>query len=155
MKAQQTLVHFIGKKIGINNLGLDENLQVTIRFDEDIVLTFLAEDEHALTVVSYVADYEEKQGRMGKQLLSYNFLPPALGGGKLAIDPTQGAIILTHTWDACAMDGESLFAQLEAFVNAVGAVRQDLARVLDDSKDGTSVTANAFTNSLMMYGNMA
>lgn len=153
MKAQQKLVHFIGQKIGLHDLYLDEDLQATINFGDAIVVTFLSEEGNALTAVSYVADYDADHDRMGKQLLAYNFLPPALGGGKLALDPTANSIILTHTWDACAMDGEAMYSQLEAFVNAVGAIREDLPRAMKEGSDNEVPLANP--SSLMMYGNMA
>lgn len=153
MQAQQELIHFIGQKIGLSNLALDDAMQATISFDQDLVLTFLAEEGEELSVVSYVMDYEGAQEKVAKQLLTYNFLPPALGGGKLALDPIEQTIILTRTWDASTTDGEMLYGEVEMFVNAVSAIRQDIARIL--SGDAGQDSANLIPNTLMMHGQMA
>jgi hypothetical protein len=155
MKAQQELLHYLGPKIGLPELALDGSAQATVTFDEQITVVFLAEDDQ-LTVVSYVNDYDIDNEIVGKHLLGLNYLPVALGGGKLAVDPQTGSIILTHTWDASMTDGELFFSQLEMFVNAVSALQNDIERLsLGESPRSDKQAEPINTNSLMMYGRMA
>jgi hypothetical protein len=155
MKAQQELVHYLGPKIGLPELELDESAQVTVTFDEQITVTLLAEDL-ALTAVSYVADYDFDGEMLGKYLLGLNYLPAALGGGKLAVYPQSGSIIFTHTWDASMTDGELFFSQLEMFVNAVSAVHADINRLASgENLDSEKAPEPINTSPLMMYGRMA
>jgi hypothetical protein len=145
MQSHQGLIQFIGQKLGLHDLALDEHRHASITFDDAITVTFLAEEGGELTVLSYVADYQVKntaQEQVGRHLLGLNFLPAALGGGKLAISPQDNAIVLTRSWDPAITDGETLFIELEAFVNAVSAIREEIARVTHNEPvhpDGESV----------------
>jgi len=135
MQSHQGLIQFIGQKLGLHDLGLDEHRHASITFDGAITVTFLAEEGGELTVLSYVDDYQvnsSTQEQVGRHLLGLNFLPAALGGGKLAISPQDNAIVLTCSWDPALTDGEALFSELEAFVNAVAAIREEIARVMQN-----------------------
>jgi len=155
MKAQQELVHYVGQKIGLAELALDEQNQATVTFDDLITVTFLAEDED-LAVVSYVADYDPDSESVGKHLLQLNYIPTALGGAKLAVDPKSDSIILTNSWNAAMTDGDLFFSQLEMFVNAVQAIQGEVARLAaGESLDSEPKTLPINTNPLMMYGRMA
>jgi hypothetical protein len=155
MKAQQELVHYIGQKIGLPELVLDDERQATVTFDDLITVTFLAEED-GLTVVSYVADYDPDSEAIGKHLLQLNYLPTALGGAKLAVDPKSDSVILTNTWDAALTDGERFFAELEMFVNAVQAIQGEITRLSQSNDPDAEAKPEAInTSPLMMYGRMA
>jgi hypothetical protein len=153
MDTQQGLIDYIAQQIGLQGAKLDENNQVTIAFGESVVVTFLAESDGTLTAVSYVADYQSDAEKIGKQLLQYNYLPSFLGGGKLSIDPSENTIVLTRSWDTSITTNELIFSELEAYVNAIAAIRIELEK--DDAAEGPSPENSPMPNSLMSYGQMA
>jgi len=118
-------------------------------------VTFLAE-EGDVAIVSYVANYDPDEQSIGKHLLQLNYLPTALGGAKLAVDPQSDTIILTNTWNAAMTDGELFFTQLEMFVNAVQAVQAEITRLASGQTPDSGQKIEAMnTSPLMMYGRMA
>lgn len=153
MNASPGLLEFLGQKMGLNGLKFDENLQATITLDDSITVTFLADEEDSLTVVSFIADYAASQEQVGRQLLQLNFVPPALGGGKLAINPRDGGVILTRTWNSSAVDREVLYTELEMFVNAIEPLRQEM--LAQNEQKPSATQENVPSGSLMMYGRMA
>jgi hypothetical protein len=157
MKAAQELIHSIGQRIGLPDLQLDENRQVTFTLDDVITVTFLAEDSGELTAVNYVADYlsdAKKQEQVGRHLLQLNFLPSALGGGKLCINPKDDGIVLLRTWNCSMTDAETLYTEFEIYVNAVSALKQEIEHLSGDPI-GESAQESPMTSTLMMHGQMA
>lgn len=153
MQSQQELISSIAQRMGISNAVLDVNRQITIAFDQAIIVTFLAEEDDNLTAVSYVADYEGGDGAIGKELLQYNFLPLVLGGGKLALDPSENIIVLTRSWDATTTDATLIFSELEAFVNSIAAIRIELEKL--GSSERVPAIASPMSDPAMPYGQMA
>lgn len=133
MKSHLGLIQFIGQKLGLHDFALDARGHASVTLDDEITVTFLAEEGGELTALSYVADYEvndSTQEQIGRRLLELNFLPVALGGGKLALSLQDDAIVLTRSWDPALTDGAALFGDLEIFVNAVVAIRVEIDRVV-------------------------
>ena len=126
MQAARNLVKELGRHIGLDGLELDESGQCTLAFDETIVLTFVADADDGLNVVSYVGDLDHHQAKIAIKLLAHNFGPNGLGGGRVAIEPDSNRVVLVHRWDGVKTDFSSFTAQLESFVNAVESVRADL-----------------------------
>jgi hypothetical protein len=138
VNAQSGLVSFIGQRIGIPDLALDENGQVTVTLDDEITLTFLA-DEDELMLVSYIADYDGENQAISKLLLELNFAPPILGGAKLSISPNNNEIVLTHSWNCLKTDGEHFYNELEMVTKAVQAVRENIDFLLkEDTRPSSS-----------------
>jgi hypothetical protein len=129
MQAASNMIKELGRLIGLETLELDEAGQCTLAFDETIVLTFVADVDDGLNVVSYVADLDSDKPDAGKVLLSHNFVPGALGGGRVAVEPESSRVVLVNRWDAIRCDFGYFQAQLEAFVNAVESIRGDLDRL--------------------------
>jgi hypothetical protein len=129
MQAASNMIKELGRLIGLETLELDDAGQCTLAFDETIVLTFVADVDDGLNVVSYVADLEAEKPDAGKVLLSHNFVPGALGGGRVAVEPESARVVLVNRWDAIRCDFGHFQQQLEAFVNAVESIRGDLDRL--------------------------
>jgi len=126
MQAAQNLIKQLGKHIGLDELDFDEGGQCTLAFDETIVLTFVGDQEEGLNLVSYVGDLNQANESAYKTLLARNFVPSALGGGRVALEPDSSRVVLVARWDAVRTDLQHFIAQLENFVNGVESLRVDL-----------------------------
>jgi hypothetical protein len=143
MQAARNLVKELGRHIGLDGLELDESGQCTLAFDETIVLTFVGDGDDGLNVVSYVGDIDIHSANVAIKLLSHNFVPNGLGGGRVAIEPDSNRVVLVHRWDGVKTDFASFTSQLESFVNAVESVRADLDSVGTKDASSASTSANA------------
>jgi hypothetical protein len=126
MQAARNLIKELGRHIGLDALELDDSGQCTLAFDETIVLTFVADTDDGLNVVSYVGELTAANGAAAASLLASNFVPNGLGGGRVAMEPDSSRVVLVHRWDGVRTDLGSFTQQLEAFVNGVEKVRGDL-----------------------------
>lgn len=126
MQAAHNLIKELGRHIGLDALELDDSGQCTLAFDETIVLTFVADVDNGLNVVSYVGELQPSNGAVASKLLASNFVPNGLGGGRVAIEPESSRVVLVNRWDGVRTDLGSFTQQLEAFVNGVEKVRADL-----------------------------
>lgn len=129
MEAASNLIKELGRLIGLEALALDEVGQCTLAFDETIVLTFVGDPDGGLNVVSYLGELGSENPSASRMLLSHNFVPSALGGGRVALEPESSRAVLVHRWDAARCDFGLFQQQLEAFVNAVESIRAELSEV--------------------------
>lgn len=126
MEAANNLIKELGRLIGLDELSLDPSGQCTLAFDESIVLTFVGDQDGGLNAVSYIGELAPDNAAAAKMLLSHNFVPNGLGGGRVAVEPESSRAVLVNRWDAVRMDFGFFQQQLEAFVNAVESIRKDL-----------------------------
>lgn len=126
MEAANNLVKELGRLIGLDELSLDTSGQCTLAFDESIVLTFVGDQEGGLNAVSFIGDLASGNAVASQMLLAHNFVPNALGGGRVALEPESSRAVLVNRWDAVRTDFGFFQQQLESFVNAVESIRKDL-----------------------------
>lgn len=126
MEAANNLIQALGRLIGLNELALDASGQCTLAFDESIVLTFVGDPDGGLNVVSFVGEIDRQHAAGWHMLLTHNFVPHGMGGGRVAVEPDSSRAVLVNRWDAGRTDFGIFQQQLEAFVNAVEALRKDL-----------------------------
>ena len=141
MQAANNLLKELGRLVGLETLALDEAGQCTLAFDETIVLTFVADPDDGLNVVSYVGELEAGNTGAARALLARNFMPGGLGGGRVAMEPDSPRVVLVNRWDGVRTDFGMFQSQLEDFVNAVEAVRAELASGSADA-GATGVESN-------------
>lgn len=126
MEAANNLIKELGRLIGLDALSLDASGQCTLAFDESIVLTFVGDQDDGLNVVSYIGELAPEDAVASQKLLSHNFVPNGLGGGRVALEPDSSRVVLVNRWDAIRTDFGFFQQQLEAFVNAVESIRNEL-----------------------------
>lgn len=126
MEAASNLIKELGRLIGLEALSLDELGQCTLAFDESIVLTFVGDPDGGLNVVSFLGEVKATQPGVASMLLSRNFVPSDMGGARVALEPESSRAVLVHRWDAARCDFGQFQLQLEAFVNAVEALRAEM-----------------------------
>jgi hypothetical protein len=129
MEAASNLIKELGRLIGLETLALDELGQCTLAFDETIVLTFVGDPDDGLNVVSFLGELADDNAAASRMLLAHNFVPSALGGGRVALEPESSRAVMVHRWDAARCDFGQFQQQLEAFVNAVESIRTELSEV--------------------------
>jgi hypothetical protein len=125
MEAVSNLLKELGKHIGLEQLELDEEGQCTLAFDEEIVVTFVADPDGGLNAVSFVGELPDSGAEaFVRGLLEENFLPSNHGGARFAIEPNSNRVVMVGRWDAQKTDMGLFSAQLEAFVNSIDAMQK-------------------------------
>ena len=128
MEAVSNLLKEFGRHIGLEQLTLDEEGQCTLAFDEDIVMTFVADPEGGLNAVSFVGELPASGAEQFlKSILQENFLPSNHGGARFAVEPNSNRVVMVGRWDAQKTDINSFSAQLEACVNSIDTMQKTMA----------------------------
>lgn len=125
MSASHNLLKEFCQSIGMEGLGLDDNKQRSLCFDDSIVVTFVGDESDTLTALCYVHDLT-KEADM-RRLLEENFLPEANGGARFSLEPKTDRIIMTRYWDATRTPVPEFSNDLEALVNAAIAAQKFFA----------------------------
>jgi hypothetical protein len=134
MEAVGNLLKELGRHIGLDQLELDDEGQCTLAFDEDIVVTFVADPEGGLNAVSFVGELPDSGAEsFAKKLLAENFLPSNHGGARFAIEPNSNRVVAVGRWDAQKTDVNSFSAQLEAYVNSIDLMQKTMANATFDA----------------------
>jgi hypothetical protein len=115
--AANNLVTQFCKSIGMEGIGLDEQGQRSLIFDEKLVVTFLGSDDDTLTALSFLADCAHKPEVMTR-LLEQNFLAEAHGGARFALEPKTSRVIMTRSWNAIRTTVPEISDDLEKMVNS-------------------------------------
>lgn len=146
MEAVNNLLKELGKHIGLEQLELDEDGQCTLAFDEEIVVTFVADPDGGLNAVSFVGELPESGAEsFVKALLEENFLPSNHGGGRFAMEPNSNRVVMVGRWDAQKTDLGFLSAQLESFVNSIDAMQKAMAETTFDEPSSAPKQDGGFT----------
>lgn len=128
MEAVRNLLKELGRHIGLEQLELDEEGQCTLAFDEEIVVTFVADPDGGLNAVSFVGELPESGANaFVRGLLEENFLPSNHGGARFAIEPSSNRVVMVGRWDAQKTDMGSFSIQLESFVNSIDAMQKAMS----------------------------
>ena len=128
MEAVGNLLKELGRHIGLEQLELDDEGQCTLAFDEDIVVTFVADPDGGLNAVSFVGELPDSGAEsFVKSLLAENFLPSNHGGARFAIEPNSNRVVAVGRWDAQKTDVNAFSAQLESYVNSIDGMQKTMA----------------------------
>lgn len=134
MEAVSNLLKEFGRHIGLEQLTLDDDGQCTLAFDEDIVMTFVADPEGGLNAVSFVGELPESGAEeFVKGLLQENFLPSNHGGARFALEPNSNRLVMVGRWDAQKTDINFFSTQLEACVNSIDAMQKTMTETKFDA----------------------
>ena len=143
MEAVNNLLKELGRHIGLDQLELDEEGQCTLAFDEDIVVTFVADPDGGLNAVSFVGELPESGAEaFVKELLAENFLPSNHGGARFAIEPNSNRVVMVRRWDAQTTDVNQFSTHLEAFVNTIDAMQKTMADTQFNVQSGAEKKAD-------------
>jgi len=133
MEVVNNLLKELGRHIGLDQLELDDEGQCTLAFDEDIVVTFVADPDGGLNAVSFVGELPESGAEsFVKELLAENFLPSNHGGARFAIEPNSNRVVVVRRWDAQKTDVNQFSSHLEACVNTIDAMQKTMANIKFD-----------------------
>lgn len=116
MTATNNLIKEFCQSIGMEGLGLDENKQRSLCFDDKIVITFIGDDNDCITGLTYI--HEAKTPADLRKLLEQNFLAEAHGGARFALEPNTERIIMSRVWNAVKTSVPEFSNDLEAMVNS-------------------------------------
>jgi hypothetical protein len=148
MEAVSNLLKELGRHIGLDQMELDEDGQCTLAFDEEIVVTVVADPDGGLNAVSFVGEVPEAGGKsLMAALLEENFLPSNHGGARFALEPNSNRIVLVNRWDAQKTDLSLFSNQLESYVNSIDAMQKALAagEFSDDGSIGSGSSGGDYT----------
>jgi hypothetical protein len=142
MEAVRNLLKEFGRHIGLEQLALDDDGQCTLAFDEDIVLTFVADPDGGLNAVSFVGELPASGAeQFVKSVLQENFLPSNHGGARFAVEPNSNRVVMVGRWDAQKTDVSAFSAQLEACVNSIDAMQKTMAETKFDATAPTQASS--------------
>lgn len=116
MSVTNNLIKEFCQSIGMDPMGLDENKQRSLCFDEKVVVTFLGDNGDYITAICFIANLGKPENM--RKLLEQNFLCEAHGGARFALEPESERVIMTRQWDAVKTDVPTFSNELEAFVNS-------------------------------------
>ena len=116
MQAADNLVKEFCQSIGMSPLGLDEENQRSLSFDEKIIVSFIGEKDDQLTALCYIGDLT-KEADM-RTFLEKNFMPDAHGGARFSLEPKSDRIVMATKWNAQRIDVAAFSKDLEGFVNS-------------------------------------
>ncbi len=116
MEAANNLVKDFCKSIGMDPLGLDEENQRSLAFDDKLIVTFIGEEDNNLVALCYIGDIKKEAD--ARVFMEQNFLAHAHGTGRFALEPNSDRIVLTSKWRADRIDVPQFSAELEKFIHS-------------------------------------
>ena len=153
MQAADNLVKEFCQSIGMSPLGLDDDNQRSLSFDDKIIVSFIGEKDDMLTAICYIGDIK-KDADM-RMFLEQNFMPDAHGGARFSLEPKSPRIVLTHTWNAARIDLPTFSKALEGFVNSGMRAQEFLEKGGNlEAPTPSPVAPQTNVSSLAAYQNM-
>lgn len=132
--AANNLIKEFCQSIGMDPLGLDEENQRSLAFDDKLVVTFIGNETDFVTALCFIADSTGHPDILRKAL-EQNFLAEAHGGGRFSLEPNSDRIILTRHWNAVKTTIPEFSDELEAFVNSGMQAQQFINDVIAGTFD--------------------
>lgn len=114
--ATNNLIKEFCQSIGMEGLGMDENNQRSLCFDDKIVVTFIGDDTDFVTALSFIDEVKSPDDM--RKLLEQNFLAEAHGGARFALEPNTDRVIMARQWNAVKTTVPEFSDELEAYVNS-------------------------------------
>jgi hypothetical protein len=123
MSARQ-LLEKVAVKLDLPGLSLTDQEQVTLVLDEDILISFIADENDGLTALSIVGEVGPDSSQVVYGLLESSYVQSdLLAGMRLAIEPGKHRLLLILRWESRYADPARVIEQIEAFANAVDAAQ--------------------------------
>lgn len=139
MEAANNLVMEFCKSIGMEPLGLDQDNQRSLAFDDKLIVSFIGEKNDGLVGMAYIGDV--KKDADCRVFLEQNFMPDAHGGGRFALEPESNRVVLTNIWNAARIDVTKFSSELEQFINSGMRAQEFLERGGAQAKSETPAAA--------------
>lgn len=160
MEAANNLIKEFCQSIGMSPLGLDEENQRSLSFDEKIIVSFIGEPNDYLVGICYIGDLAKDAD--ARIFLEENFLADAHGTGRFALEPKSNRIVLTTRWNASRIDKEQFSNELEVYVNSALRAQEFLNKGGSNATQTQSETTSTpdannkveINNTLAAYQNM-
>lgn len=115
-----TLLEHFGKKVGLNELMVDEQGTCSLGFDDMVVDMKVTGDERHLMLFGKVAPLpEERQDLLLPQILGGNFLYQGTNGASLGLDVENKVLYLQQLEALDILDDEAFEKLLEDFTNTL------------------------------------
>ena len=158
MQAADNLIKEFCQSIGMNPLGLDDENQRSLSFDDKLIVTFIGDQDDSVTALCFIG--ELKKDADMRIFLEQNFMPDAHGGARFSLEPKSDRIVMACRWNALRIDLASFSKDLETFINSGMRAQEflDKGGVIDkpaasaNAEVGTAPAANEST--LAAYQNM-
>lgn len=116
MSAANNLIKEFCQSIGMEGLGLDEQQQRSLCFDNETVVTFIGDKSDMITALCFISDLGDPVNM--RKLLEENFLPESHGGARFSLEPGTDRVVMSRQWHAVKTDVPEFSNSLEAFVNS-------------------------------------
>ena len=155
MQAADNLIKEFCQSIGMSPLGLDEEKQRSLSFDDKIILSFIGEEDDSLVAICFIGNALKDADL--RVFLEQNFMADAHGGARFALEPKSNRVIMTAKWNAQRIDLTSFSKDLEAFVNSAMRANEFLDKggaLETQTANAESAPAPANESSLATYQNM-
>ena len=113
-------VDALGAKLGIEKIDIDEHNDCYLVFDDKYyVKCSYLDDTKQMRFLAYIGLLPHDKEEFYRSLLERNAFWRDTAGGNLAVDPTDGTLILSHYKHLKYVDDEIFYKTLESFVNAM------------------------------------
>ena len=125
----------LGRQMGIDGLGLDENLTCRLVFDDAVVVDMeYAEAPNTLFLYTNPAPLPiADRAEFYEKLLEANMFGQDTAGAVFAVNEVAGGIVLFYSLDLAGTDFEGFYQALETFVNTAEAWKDKLHSDMDIS----------------------
>lgn len=118
------LLDQIASRLGLPGLTLKDQDDVTLVLDEDILISFIADENEGLTALSILGDAKPDSAQVVFGLLESSYVQSdLLAGMRLALEPGTHRLLYLLRWESRYADPTLVIEQLEAFANAVDAAQ--------------------------------
>ncbi|SIO28824.1 CesT family type III secretion system chaperone [Halodesulfovibrio marinisediminis] len=153
MLEANNLVAMFGKKIGIDELILDESNSCTLTFDGIAITIEYLEEKDTFYIYSKVADLPEEQERLAvyEFILEQNCFYKGTGGGALGIEKSFNSIIHTTLFpiQSASENAATRFdALISMHVNTVEAMQSALKNLLIANEPETIANDNLINTAI-------
>ena len=157
MQAADNLVKEFCQSIGMSPLGLDEENQRSLSFDEKIIVSFIGEQDDSLTALCYIGDIKKDADL--RIFLEQNFMPDAHGGARFSLEPKSNRIVMAAKWNALRIDVTMFSKDLEGYVNSAMRAQEFLDKggavaAPATTEDGAPAAGSPAESTLAAYQNM-
>ena len=157
MQAADNLVKEFCQSIGMSALGLDEENQRSLSFDEKIIVSFIGEKDDSLTALCYIGDIKKDSDM--RIFMEQNFLPDAHGSARFSLEPKSNRVVMAAKWNALRIDVSMFSKDLEGYVNSALRAQEfidngGVVPVPEIAEDGAPANGTPAQSSLAAYQNM-
>lgn len=120
MKDANHALDILGRKLGLANLGFDDQGLVGLSLAEGVTFHLTRIDDAELEVSTPIQCLDFPDAALLRAMVEGHYLGAAVGAGRLAVDPDSDRVILCERWVIADMEAPVLERRFEDFAaNAV------------------------------------